>query len=422
MVRQLRRLLLDSPEWAWLALALALRAAFARKLGGGYYQGDEQNYAGFARYLAHLASPSGAPIGPPVPCALFALGFRLFGPSLLGPRLLQTFVGTFVAAALGRATAALTRSREAGRIALMVACVYPFFIYYGGMLLSETSYLALIIPAFALIGLGLRDESAPALAGGGFLLGLGALARAEAAPIGFLVWITVAAAMAAGRTLDARAFRRLVLAALCWTLPILGWCARNRVQIGAFALDIHGGQTLLYGTEYFDQNQIDTSAADQAFGASELSRRIQGLPAVERDRAMMRESFDWMETHPRETAAHWAAKAFNFWRFYPRPEKVYERDAAAAPAAGTGRLGLIAISLLFEPALILGGLAGLWALRRERAIWPQMVFLVGTMGVHVFSLSQMRYRLPVMPTLILGASALAAGAFASPQKKDAAGA
>jgi 4-amino-4-deoxy-L-arabinose transferase-like glycosyltransferase len=411
MARRLRRLLLDSPEWAWLAFALALRAAFALKLDGAYYQSDEHNFVSFALSLARLGAGGGdgGAVGPPVPGALFALGFRLFGPSLLGPRLLQSVVGTFAAAALGRATAALTRSREAGRIALLIACVYPFFIYYGGMLLSETSYIALIVPALALIGLGRRDDSAAALAGGAFLLGLAALARAEAAPIGVLVLLSSAAA---ARTLDARTLRRLAVAGLCWTLPILAWCARNRAQLGTFALDIHGGYTLLYGTEYYEANQIDTSVAQRAFEASDLYRRIQDLPAAARDRAQMREAFAWMAAHPGATSRQWADKAVNFWRFYPRLEKVYEADAVAAPAAGMRRAWLVAVSLLFEPALILGGLAGLWRLRRMRELWPQAAFVLGTMGVHVASVSQMRYRLSVMPMLILGAAALAAGAAA----------
>lgn len=408
MPGRLRRFFLNSPEWTWLAFGLGLRAAFALRLGDAYYQTDEHGYASFALHLTRLGTSGDAPGGPPVPSALFALGFNLFGASLLGPRLLQAIVGTFVAAAVGRATAALTRSREAGRFALAIACVYPFFIYYGGMLLSETSYLALIVPALALIGLGLRAESASSLAGGGFLLGLAALSRAEAAPIGTFV---LASIVAATRTFDARALRRLALAALCWILPIFIWCTRNRVQLGAFALDTHGGITLLHGTMLFAPNEIDTAEAMRVFNSSALAARVRDLPENERDRALMRAGFAWMEEHPALTLEQWAAKFASFWRFYPRPDKVYEQNKEVAnPSGGLSRPVLILISLLFEPALILGGLAGLWALRSRRELWPQWAFLLGTMGVHVFSVSQMRYRLPVMPALILGAATLAARA------------
>jgi 4-amino-4-deoxy-L-arabinose transferase-like glycosyltransferase len=404
--RRRLRYLLDSPEWAWLALAFLLRLAFALKLRGAFYQTDEHSFAAAARTLASsgFIGSGGVPTsGPPVPAALFGLGFRLFGPSLLGPRLVECLVGVFVAAAVGRAAGALTRSRDAGRLALAVACVYPFFVYYGGLVMSETPYLALTLPALALLALGVRDESAPLLCGGAFLLGLAALARAEAAPIALLVFAAAAAARA-----DARALRRLALAVLCWALPLLGWCARNRAEIGAFTLDTHGGITLLHGTMFFDANQIDTTVAMKEFEATPLAARTNGLPPAVRDRALMRAGFAWIFSHPRLVARQWVLKFVEFWRFYPRVDKRYPDDASADPAAGASRGLLVAVSLLFEPWLILGGLAGLWSLRARRELWPLGAFLLGTTGVHVFIISQMRYRLPVMPILMIGAAALAA--------------
>lgn len=413
MERRRLRFLFDSPEWTWLGLALVLRLGFAWRLGGGYWQIDELGYSNLARTLAGtgmLSTASAPSSGPPVPAALFALALRLFGPSLLAARLLQAFVGVLAAALIGRATATLTRSRESGRLALIVACIYPFFIYYGGLLMSETSYIALTVPALALLGLGQRDRSVAPLCAGGFLMGLAALARAEAAPIGLLVF----AAVAAADRLDGRALRRLALAALCWSLPILLWCARNQARLGAFVLDAHGGVTLLYGTQYFERNEIDTAEAARAFEASELSATLRGVPPLERDRRLMRAAFVWMAEHPAQMAGQWAAKTINFWRLYPRADKTYLRDRDSDPSAGMRRGWLTAISLLFEPWLVLGGLTGLWALRARRELWPQWAFLLGTMGVHIFSVSQMRYRLPVMPALILGAAALAARGVSDP--------
>jgi hypothetical protein len=67
---------------------------------------------------------------------------------------------------------------------------------------------------------------------------------------------------------------------------------------------------------------------------------------------------------------------------------------------------LVAVSLLFEPALILGGLWGLVSLRRRwRELFPLALFLLGTMAIHMVSVSQMRYRLPILPILIFGLAA-----------------
>jgi len=59
---------------------------------------------------------------------------------------------------------------------------------------------------------------------------------------------------------------------------------------------------------------------------------------------------------------------------------------------------LVAISLVFEPWLILLGLIGLWRLKDKIVeIFPIYLFILGTMGIHMVSVSQMRYRLPIMP-------------------------
>ena len=69
----------------------------------------------------------------------------------------------------------------------------------------------------------------------------------------------------------------------------------------------------------------------------------------------------------------------------------------------------MAVSLACEPALFIGGFWGLWGLRRSWGrLAPLGLFLLGTMAIHVISVSQMRYRLAVMPILILAAAEAAA--------------
>jgi 4-amino-4-deoxy-L-arabinose transferase-like glycosyltransferase len=411
MRRLARRVLFDSSEWTWVLLAAALRCALAAKAGNAFLQADEHGYTELARQLATsgLVGTHGlATAGAPVPAALIALSFKLFGPSLAAARLATAVVGTFAAWALGRAAAALTGSRPAGRVALAVAAVYPFFAYYSVLLMTETPYLALTIPALALIGLAARKESPRYAAAGGLLLGLAALTRAEAAPIGALVF-----AAAAFVRPSARARRVVALAALCWLLPILAWCARNRLLVGAFTLDTHGGMTLLHGTMLHDDNEIDTKVAQTGFDATPLGQEAARLPEVERDRLLKRAAVGWMFSHPGRTAELWLLKLGAFWRPWPRVDKTYQNDADANPSGGVGRGWLVAVSLATEPLLIVAGFAGLWALRERRETWPQWAFLIGTMGVHVVSVSQMRYRLPVMPALILGASFLLARALQS---------
>jgi hypothetical protein len=240
------------------------------------------------------------------------------------------------------------------------------------------------------------------------LLGLAALCRAEGAFIMAVVWAAAAA-------LRRDRLKTLALAVALWLLPILLWCARNQAAVGRFALDIHGGMTLLHGTELFDLNEVDTGVAQRAFQQTPAYLDSLNLPEAQRDRLYMKEAISFMKAHPGRTLAQWTLKLASFWRPWPRTDKAYQEDAVSHPSAGLPRGALVAISLLFEPALIIGGLYGLWLLRgRVQELLPLYLWPLGTMAVHVISVSQMRYRLPVMPVLIV------AFAFAVSRRTDSA--
>lgn len=395
--------------WPWLAGGVALRAGFAWKLGERLYQVDESAYRYAAWQLLttrSLALDGQAIVIPPVPVGLFA---AMMGPfqSLFWPRLAQGLVNVAACWALGRMAESLSGSRLAGRLALAIGCVYPFFVYYSGMLLTESLNVSLAIFGLWWLtdALGRRDPPDWQPAAGGLALSLAALCRAEAAFIMLPVWAAAALLCAKGRW----HWRAWMLGLCVWALPLGLWCARNKAATGAFALDTHGGMALLHGGMFYELNYVDTALAQKAIEQTEFWARAQALPERERDRVFKSEALRFMRENPGRTLKQWAHKLAQFWRFYPRVEKPYLETPQADASAGASRSLLVLISLLFEPALILGGLAGLWAWRgRWRQLFPLYLWTLGTMAVHVVSVSQMRYRLPVMPVLIVAACSWAA--------------
>lgn len=395
------------PEWAWLTLAFALRAIFALKLDGRMVQLDENAYDAAAWSVASSGSfgPPGTVIAP-LPPLFFSL-FYLAGHYPVLARLGQGAVSTATAWALGRATREWTGSELAGRLALALAAVYPFFVYYSGTLLTESLYLACLVAGFLELGRAVRaprgDPRSAAKAG--LWLGVAALARAEGAFIWAVLW-ALAALAAARRVWPWRAW---AVGVACWALPILGWCARNRAVAGRFALDLHGGATLLHGTRYFELNEMDTAYAEAALQREPWYAETNALPDAERDEALRAKAFEYMKEDPWRMFSQWRRKFVNFWRFYPRTDKIYADDDRSRPAAGAKRWALTAVSLLFEPWLILGGWAGLLLLAsKDPRAFALPLFILGTLGIHLISVSQMRYRLPAMPWLILGLAWLAA--------------
>ncbi len=411
MRKAFNRLVFETPEWVWLLLALLLRLAFSLKLGGRLHQIDEGSYdnAAWAWASSSMLHVNGQTlVTPPLPTTLFALCYRLGGHSLLVPRLAQALASTATAWALGRMTGRLSGSRPAGRLALACAAIYPFFIYYSGMLLSETLYLAMLVPSLWLLCESLQERGAswwkaPAA---GLLLGLAALCRAEGAPIAALIWAAALVPCLMGRW----PWRAWTCAVLIWLVPLLAWCARNQAAVGRFSLDNHGGLAMLHGTMFFELNEVDTAVAMAAIEKSPFYQESLSLTPAQRDQVYLRQSLRFMCENPAQVLRQWSVKVVNFWRFYPRTDKDFIETPTSRPGAGLSRPMLVALSLAFEPLLILGGLWGLWKLRQRWAeLFPLMVFVLGTMGVHVVSVSQMRYRLPVMPVLMFAACIGAAG-------------
>ncbi|MBI5201290.1 MAG: hypothetical protein HY925_06865, partial [Elusimicrobia bacterium] len=124
------RRLLAVPEWAWLALALSLRWAFALKVGSRMIQVDEHSMSSAAWSLATEGN-----LGPdhvlPVAASFFACFYKVVGLVPVVPRLGQGLLTTWTTWAIGRFTRETTGSENAGKLALAVSAVYPFFVYYS---------------------------------------------------------------------------------------------------------------------------------------------------------------------------------------------------------------------------------------------------------------------------------------------------
>ncbi|MBI5624982.1 MAG: glycosyltransferase family 39 protein [Elusimicrobia bacterium] len=394
--------------WPWLALGVCLRLGFVLFLGGRFYQADELGYDGIARSIAQsgLLAPAGAErIFMPVAPFFFSLFYSL-GWGVLGARLGGALLSAWTAWMIGRAAADLTGSERAGRFALAAACVYPFFIYYSGLLLTETAYLALSVAGFWLLckSLGEAGRSLGLAAGAGLALGLAGLTRTEGAAAAGAAFCGTAVLC----VLKRYSWRSLLLAGLVWAAPLAAWTVHNKSLCGAYRLDLHGGITTLIGTKYFEFDQIDTALAVRALEADPSFEEASKLGPVERDAFYFAQARRFMVEHPGRTVRQWGRKFLNFWRLYPRQDKAYPTTDVTRPGMGAAPALLALVSLLFEPALMGLGLWGAWLMRRDMArLFPLVLLAAATCAIHVLVVSQMRYRLPVMPWFMLFSAAAA---------------
>lgn len=383
-----------------LLTALAVRLGFALSLGSRVVQPDEGVYLNLARNLheKRVFGLEGVPTAdrPPALPFLVAAVYEVAGPRIPAARVMNALLGALAVWLIhGFASAAF--GRREGLIAAAVAAVYPFFVYWSGVVMTETLTVCLVLGACWASDRLLKSPSARLAAAAGLLWGLAALTRTQNLAFPFLAapWLLRGPEKRA-RALAAAAFLAAAAA------PAALWSARNKAVLGSGSLDTHSGYTLIIRTMFYDQDNVDTSVAAEALARTEIYREAMKLPPDERDRAFMRASLRFIRDNPLTYLRNCGRNFVQLWRFYPRLDKtVYEKG----PFLGGGRGRFAFLSLLTEPALIALGAAGLWlAASRGLPVFLPALFIAYTTAVHSLVIAQMRYRLPMMPFVIIFAA------------------
>ncbi|HEY6001049.1 MAG TPA: glycosyltransferase family 39 protein [bacterium] len=389
-----------------LLLALALRVVYILQSRASPFFADPVMDALYHTEWAR-AIAAGKPFvdGPYFRAPLYpwflGLCFRLFGESFLAPRLIQ--------AAFGTATVGLTWliGREAGgravaAVAALGMAVYRTAIYFDGELLLETLYVPL-----ALLGLWLtlrlhRDRRLGAALGAGAAWGVAALAR----PNHLLLLPLLALWIAALARPD---WRRGLAAAgafgLGVVLPILPVTARNLAVGHDFVLiSSQGGVNFWIGnnpqadgnlavvpgtrsgwwTGYRDSIALAEAEAGRPLKASEVSRHY------------ARKAWGFIAGQPRAAARLLLWKLRLFWTAFELGNNQAEQFLAL-------RFGPVLrwLPLGFGVVAPLGLLGLAFALRGGLRLAPLPAYLLVSTLVVVLFFVNARYRIPVVPVLMV---------------------
>ena len=140
-----------SARWAPLAIfvcALAVRLAYVYNVGHSLRFPDERSYWRVAENVVEgrglILDEKLKAVRAPVYPLLLAASQKLFYDSLVPIRLAQAILGALTCVLLfyfGRSFSGPVCGIAAGAI----ACVYPFFVYYTGLALSETLFTAELV-------------------------------------------------------------------------------------------------------------------------------------------------------------------------------------------------------------------------------------------------------------------------------------
>jgi 4-amino-4-deoxy-L-arabinose transferase-like glycosyltransferase len=384
--------------WALLAAGLAARLAYASvAMGRPGYETAADGYEFIAQNLLAGRGYSAIP-GRSVPAASREPGFPLLIAAVyaaVGERpyaLLAAQSALNVAACVALAGVALRLSGEtAARLTLAIGLFYPYFVFYCGYFYRET-----LLTAAAAAGLywssRLLRQPRPADAA---LTGLAWGLCAATMSTFLLVSPLVGAVILWG--LRRRKKEALMFSFALALLPGL-WIARNFHVFKRFIPGSTLGGYNLYTTLIVPEDvrglfrEVEIERADPHWP------RIMAMGELNADDGRQQEAFlraakDLIRADPGRYAAHGVKQALKLWRFYPY-ERQYQHSYALIKA----------LSLLSDGWLIPLGVWGL-CLCRRRGPEPALGLALIAAGTFAYALvaAIMRYRLPLMAPLLVGA-------------------
>ncbi len=379
-----------------LAAALALRLAYGISSPKALAYPDARSFDSLAWNLTvngqyGVERPTAA--RPPAYVLFLAGIYKLAGHDHAAALAAQALMGTLLVFILISISRRLSDNPDLPLVTGLFAACYPFFIYYETHLLSDSFLTFTTALSFLLF---IRWKELPLSWGRagacGLVLSVTALTKPPMIAWAAFIFLTEAILLRGQSGRPAR-FMRILTAALAFSVPILIWGARNKAALGEFALDNHGGSTLA-GTIIFN-SQTKAGRLDETVLLDPFYLKAAKLTETEQERYYIEATREFIKTHPKRYVAESLIRFKDFWRFYPRPDVQFQE----------GALRLIIISLLTEPFLIIAGLFTLFLTRPARALmYPASYAIIWLTLLHSLITGQMRYRLPLMPFMILGAA------------------
>ena len=411
-----------------LALGAILTLAFALRLAHWWAVRQQPFFAGlvmdsqeYDRWAQEIAAGDwrGSQVffqAPLYPYFLAVL-YSLFGRSLDAAYLVQ--IALAVAGCYGLYRAGREMAGEgAGLGAALLAAVYGPFLFYDVQLLKESPAVAVTsFLLWALAAARARARARPGVGrwlGAGVLLGILTLLRENA-----LLLLPFLLPLAWTREGKGPAFlRRSGALAAGLALVLLPVAVRNGLVGGSFLpTTSQGGVNFYIGNNAQADGTYQPIVPGKQIPALErreparLAEQALGrrLDAGEVSRYWLGRSLDWVRREPGAFLRLQVRKLGMFWSWYEWPDAVdYYHVKTLSP--------VLRLPLLEFGGAVLLALAGLVLARRRLALFaPVLLFILGwTLSTVVFFLFS-RYRLPVMPALlVLGGVTLAGLAEAWP--------
>jgi 4-amino-4-deoxy-L-arabinose transferase-like glycosyltransferase len=370
----------------WLSAAgLVMRLLYLLYTGDALVFPDEHRFWSVTRSLAEGWSfewEGALAHDMPLTSLLLALFTRATGTGIMGAKILFALLSSCTIFIVGSIALHLSDTKLTAWIAGLASALYPFFVFYSTLILSETPFLLLVSLFFLLLLRG----SARALAAAGIVAGFAHLTRPTLSlflPVIF-VW---------ARLRHGAAWKHLLLAVVLFFMVILPWGVRNIGALGEFHIGTaNSGHVLWEGN-----NPYNTTGGVAGGDLRYLDEMPEDLGEMERDRWQRERAVEFIKSDPVRFVRLAGRKFLRFWNVRPN-----------APGFDRGVYRWVAFAS-FTPVLLLS-LASIVVLReRWRDTFIIWLFVCYYTALHMVTIGSLRYRLPLEPLLMALAAACLAG-------------
>lgn len=371
-----------------LTASVLARLAYVLHSGNAFTYPDETTYHEMAlNMLASGFSPASLQNREPLYPLLIALTYKIAGAAPLAVKLLQVCLSA-AGAYFVYLSAALLFNRRAAFIALAIAALYPFSVFYDARLLRE-SLLVFLSCGIGLFSLKATVSDKKHCYAAALFAGLAVLTKVVALfywPVFILLGLFY-------RKLDLRraALSTLVFLAVLAPLFLINYSCTGRLFL------VRGQNFNLYQSLVLPDEIVGTDAEAAAIAADPVFAAGKRLPMSEQDKYFSGQTARFIKSHPLVFIRKTAWKFGKLWRPYPYKGMEYTYSWVL----------LVVISLLSDGWLLpLGLFAAVKLAGRRRELFPVYSYVLVLTGIYSLSWSQIRYRLPMMPFFIVFAAYL----------------
>jgi 4-amino-4-deoxy-L-arabinose transferase-like glycosyltransferase len=268
----------------------------------------------------------------------------------------------------------------AALLAALMTAIYPYFIFYSVVGLTESLFIALLLGAFLCWYRGAFTVAA-------ILVVLSILTRPSIEPLAPVLILYFAAVI--HRLPIAIVIRHLFVYLAVYISLMAPWWLHNYRDYGTFVrLNLASGFVFYSGNNPL--NQTGGGINGQDFDEKAFTDIAD---PVARDRALWNAGAAYVAEHPQRFLELAVLKFLRFWRLWP-----YVQGYATLPY-------VLASLASFVPILILTVFyLAIWGWRDRVRIAPVLAWGVYLTLVHMIFIGSLRYRLPLEPFMIMFAA------------------